>query len=64
MAPTQDGISVTRRVLCRLIVMVMLLRPAKSIAPVHASRRVAEHEAACARWFAFALLDVIVELAG
>jgi hypothetical protein len=50
--------------LCRLIVMVILLRPAKSIAPIHASRRVAEHEAARARWFAFALLNVPCKLAG
>ena len=48
--------------LCRLIVRLLLLRSAKSIAPVHASRRVAEHEAACARWFAFALLHVIFKL--
>jgi hypothetical protein len=61
MAPTQDGVSETRSMLCRLIYIV-LPRPSVSIARVHAGQRVADHEAARARWFAFALLDVILEL--
>ena len=60
--PTQDSVSETRSMLCRLIVIHCLPRPSASVARVHASHRVADHEAACARWFAFALLDVIVEL--
>ena len=39
-----------------------LPRPTASITLVQAGQRIAEHEAACARWFAFALLEVIVEL--
>jgi len=36
-----------------LIIRLLLPRPAKSIAPVRAGQRIAEHEAACGRWLAF-----------